>query len=244
MRYSVIIPAHNEAANLEALLTRFIEDLPPSVTAVLAEVLVVENGSTDGTLEVAQALERRFPTLVRVLSIPRGSYGEAIKHGMEQSRGTHLSILECDVLDDGFVAESIRLFREGRAEFIIASKQHRHSVDRRPWMRRLLTRGFNGLLHALVGYPGSDTHGLKSIEGKLARRLCGLTVSTDEVLQTEIVLLAWRLGHCVVEVPIEIGETRPTPVRILRRVPKVIPMLWELRRSLSRFPPRPIGWVG
>ena len=239
MRYGVVIPVHNEAAHLEALVIRFLDGLPETVASVLTDVVLVENGSSDRTWAVAQALQRRYPGLVRALSIPRGSYGEAIRYGLTQASCTHLSILECDVLDAGFVAESIALFREGRAEFIVASKQHRRSVDRRPWKRRLMTRGFNLLLQRLVGYPGTDTHGLKSIEGELAQKLCRLATTTDEVFQTEIVLLAWHLGHAMVEVPIEIAEVRPTPARISRRVTKVLPILWQLRRSLRRFPAAP-----
>ena len=239
MKYSVVIPAHNEGDHLANMVDSFIAHLPQDVSVVLGEVIVVENGSTDRTEEVAQDLERRYPGLVRALSIPKGSYGEAIRFGIQRAVGTHVSVLECDVLDARFVGESIRLFQAQRADFVVASKQHPRSVDRRPRKRRLMTRGFNFLLNRMIGYPGTDTHGLKSIEGDLARRLCSLAVCGDEVLQTELVLLAWRLGHRVVEVPIEIAEVRATPVRILRRVPKVLPIVWQLRRSLSRFPPRP-----
>jgi glycosyltransferase involved in cell wall biosynthesis len=236
MRCSVVIPVHNEGAGLESLLTQFVEGLPPPIAPLVTEILVVENGSTDITWHAALTLQHRFPGLVRALSIPCGSYGEAIKHGIVQSRGTHVSILECDLLDAGFLAESIRLFHAEEAEFVVASKRHRLSIDHRPFRRRFMTAGFNMLLRALVKHPGTDTHGLKSIEIQLAQRLCDLAMTTDEVFQTEIVLLAWRLGCRVVEVPIKIDEVRTTPVAILRRVPKVIPILWQLRQSLARFP--------
>jgi hypothetical protein len=137
-----------------------------------------------------------------------------------------------------FLGESIRSFHEERARVIVGSKLHPRSVDRRPVARRVMTRGFNVLLRVLIGYPGSDTHGLKSLEASLARHLCSLAVCGDEVFQTELVLLAWRLGHRVLELPVELEEIRPATVRIMRRAPKVAPILWELRRSLSRFPPR------
>jgi len=126
----------------------------------------------------------------------------------------------------------------GKAAFIVASKRHPDSVDRRPLKRRMLTWGINAVLNAVTGYPGSDTHGLKSIEGPLAKRLCELSVTTDEVLQTEIVLLAWRLGTEIHELPIQIEERRATSVSLPKRLPKVIGMVSELRRSLRRFPNR------
>jgi glycosyltransferase involved in cell wall biosynthesis len=234
-----VIPAHNEAANLHAMVTAFVDHLPEPVAARLNEIHIVENGSTDGTLATARALELRYPGLVRALTIPAAGYGEAIKHGIEQTQGTHVAILECDALAIEFLVQSMRVFDEGRADLIVASKRHRDSLDRRPWKRRWMTRGFNLLLRTLVGYPGSDTHGLKSIEVTLARRLCQLSVSTSEVVQSELVLLAWRLGHRVVELPIDITEVRSPSVGVLRRIPRVIPILWQLRKSLRRFPRPP-----
>lgn len=238
MRCSVIVPLHNEKATVGTALPAFLDALPREVSETLTEVLLVENGSTDGTRDEALRLTRRYPGLVRVNSIDRASYGGAIRHGIEQAAGTHLTILECDAMSVSFLGESLQCFRQERARVIVGSKQHPRSVDRRPAARRLMTRGFNLLLRALIGYPGSDTHGLKSLESTLAKHLCSLAVCGDEVFQTELVLLAWRLGHRVLELPVELEEIRPMTVAIMRRAPKVAPILWELRQSLSRFPPR------
>jgi glycosyltransferase involved in cell wall biosynthesis len=116
MEYSVVIPVHNEALSLEPFVTSFIQNLPQNI--ILAEILLVENGSTDDTLQVCYRLQQTFPKQIRVLSIASASYGEAIKQGILQSRGTHLSILECDCLNADFVSDSIRLFQSQEARFI------------------------------------------------------------------------------------------------------------------------------
>ena len=237
MRYSIVIPVHNEASNLAFQVTSFIKDLPQTVAGVLTEIIIVENGSTDDTLDVCRRLEQQFPSLVKVIAIPRGSYGEAIKRGMLESSGTHLSILECDFLDSDFVVRSIAMFRNGKAQLIVGSKRHRESIDRRPLKRRALTALYNViLLRLFVGYPGTDTHGLKSIETESAKRLCKEALTTDEVFQTEIVLLAWRLGITIHEIPVNISEMRTAPVTVMRRLPKVLNTVSQLTRSLQRFP--------
>ena len=239
MQYTIVIPVHNESSNIDALVTKFVESLPIEFAPILKEIIIVENGSTDGTLEICRSLEQRFPNLIRIVSIPRGSYGEAIKLGMLQSRGTHLSILECDVLDSAFVAKSAAMFKTGKAELIVGSKRHPESSDRRPLIRRTVTALYNLIfLRLFIGYPGTDTHGLKSIEAGCARELCRKAISTDEVFQTEIVLLAWRLGVRIDEIPVNISEVRSARVTVLRRVPKVLKTVWELKRSLKRFPAR------
>jgi glycosyltransferase AglD len=237
MRHSIVIPVHNEAQCLEDQIGTFLGSIPEDLTGVLQEVVLVENGSTDGTREACSRLSKRYPELIRVCIIPRGSYGEAIKTGMLESRGTHLSILECDVLDWSFVSRSIAIFREERAQFIVGSKRHKDAVDRRPLQRRALTALYNLVfLRLSLGYPGTDTHGLKSIETVCAKQLCQAAVTTDEIFQTEIVLLAWRMGFDIEEIPIQIRETRSTPVSIRKRLPKVVGTIRELKRSLHRFP--------
>jgi glycosyltransferase involved in cell wall biosynthesis len=236
MEYSIVIPAHNEGLNLEAFVTSFIQSLPHDI--VLTEILLVENGSTDGTLQACYRLQQRFPKQIRILSIARASYGEAIKQGMLQSRGTHLSILECDCLNVDFISDSIRLFETQKARFIVASKRHPESVDRRPLKRRLLTALYNYFLLHIFGYPGTDTHGLKSIEANCAKQLCEIAITSDEIFQTEIVLLAWRLGVEICERPIQIRERRQAPVAVFNRVPRILATVRELKRSLARFPER------
>ncbi len=122
----------------------------------------------------------------------------------------------------------------------MGSKRHDQSVDARPLKRRVLTLLYNRLfLKAFLGYPGTDTHGLKSIESGCARKLCQLALTTDEVFQTEIVLMAWKLGLRIEEIPVQITELRRAPVTVFRRVPKVLRTVRDLRRSLRQFEAQP-----
>jgi len=231
-----VIPVHNEGAKLEQFLQAFCDAFEPELSQIVLEIILVENGSSDSTWEACQSMARKSSGLIRALQSPRASYGEAIRLGMRESAGTHVSILECDLLEPRFLRDSLQCFERG-ALFVVGSKRHPDATDLRPVKRRILTMGFNYLLRAFLGYPGTDTHGLKSIEGTLAKRLCDLCITSDEVFQTELVVLAWRLGVKVEEVPLNIQERRPTAVSVRRRFPKVVKMIFELRASLRRFPP-------
>ena len=233
--YSIVVPVHNESTNLESFIREFVGEIPEEVRELLLEIVLVENGSTDDTLGACKKLERLFPDLVRTISADRPSYGEAIKLGICDSRGTHLSILECDFLDVEFLQHSVQCFRDGKGRFIVGSKRHPMSSDERPFKRRLLTVVLNQMLRVIFGYPGTDTRGLKSMETKLGQELCKLAVTTDEVLQTELVLLAWHQGEVIQELPIHVKEVRPAPVTVAKRSLMFIEFVLSLRKSMKRL---------
>lgn len=232
---SVIIPVHNEALHLEGFVLRFWNKLD-TLQKQLLEIQLIENGSTDNSFEICQRLERRLPGVVCARHITHPSYGEAIKSGMLAAKGDIISILECDFLDVDFLARSLAIIEENRGDFVLASKRHPDSIDQRPLKRRLLTYLFNLYLKLCFRLPINDTHGLKTIRTEVAKHLCNLSLTGGEIFQTEIVMLAYRLGYRVIETPIHIHEQRGTSVSILRRIPKVIMVFLQLRRSLSRFP--------
>lgn len=234
MRCSVVVPVHNEGADLAAFVTAFWDGLG-DMRRDVAEILLVENGSTDNTLEVALSLEDRLPGIVHAHAMDHPSYGEAVKFGLTSANYDWVCVLECDVMQPDFVRAAGECM-QGAADFVVASKRHPDSVDQRPFKRRALTYLFNTYLKMRLGFSGTDTHGLKAIRTPVARRLAELCVTSSEVLQTELVLLAERLGYKVIEVPLKLEERRCPAVSITRRFPKVMRMIGELKESLARFP--------
>lgn len=231
---SIIVPVHNESDNIIRFLTTFINEITKYERIHLYEILLVENGSNDNSFDICKSFELSSKGLVKVLQIVRPSYGEAIKTGILTAKGEIAIILECDFMNAQFVTIASDLIKSG-IDMVIASKMLKNSEDSRPFKRRILTCLFNRYLKLFFNYPGSDTHGLKAIEINKARILCNESITTDEVFQTEIVLLAYKFNYKVVEVPITITETRSTPVNIIKRLPKVIMIIRELNKSLARY---------
>ena len=234
---SIIVPVHNEYECLEELIIQFWKNLG-KLNYKIGEIHLMENGSSDDTFQVCKNLEKRFPGLVFAHEIPIPSYGEAIKQGIMSSAGNVICILECDAMDISFIDSSLKIIDENQADFVVASKRHPESNDQRPFKRRMLTYLFNQYLKIFFRFPGSDTHGLKTIRAHVAKTICGVTITSGEVFQTELVLLAHRMGFKVVEMPINLSEIRNTKVALCRRLPKVINVVTELKNSLARFPER------
>jgi glycosyltransferase involved in cell wall biosynthesis len=235
MKFSIIVPVHNEAQNLEKLVKKFIDSLK-DLRKNITEILLMENGSSDNTQHVCKKLENMYPGLIIAEQILIPSYGEALKKGILSSSGDIVCILECDAMDVQFIETSLKLFEQDKADFIVASKRHPESIDLRPFKRKMLTFLFNQWLKYYFHFPGSDTHGLKAIKTEIAKNICEKSITSGEIFQTEIVFLAHRMDYRVIEVPIQISEIRNTKVSIHRRLPKVINIIKELRQSLSRFP--------
>ncbi|MCE9616414.1 MAG: glycosyltransferase [Lentisphaerae bacterium] len=234
MSTSIVVPISNEASNLEALVDEFVASLADA-RGEIQEIILVENGSRDQTVAVGQRLAARYAGWVRLVVLDRASYGEAVKRGIAEARAPWIAVLECDFLDADFVRRARAQLAAQRSPFAVASKRHADSVDRRPLKRRLITAAFNRLLSLFCDFPGTDTHGLKVVRTDVARYLANLCQTSDEIFQTEFVMLGYRLRYKVVEVPVDIAERRPTPFPILKRIPKVVRLLHQIRKSLDRF---------
>lgn len=231
---SIVIPVHNEAENISAFVRQFVQDTK-NLPVKIHEILLMENGSTDATPEKCRQLETELPHLIKAIEISEPSYGEAIKQGMLKAEAETVTILECDVLDAGFVQQALELLALAKADFVVASKRHPDSVDNRPFKRRLLTFLFNFYLKLFFSFPGTDTHGLKAIRTPVAQHLCKEAITGGEIFQAEIVLLAHQFNYNVQEVPLRLEEKRAAPVSVARRLPKVINIIRELKRSMRRF---------
>lgn len=87
---TVVVPAYNAEAYLARALDSLV-GLGPQV-----EVLVIDDGSTDGTAALAQAYVDRYPGEVHLVRKPNGGHGSAINRGLEEARGAYLKVVDAD----------------------------------------------------------------------------------------------------------------------------------------------------
>ncbi len=221
---SVVVPVHNEAAYLPEAVPRLFGEL--AAVAAAYEVILVENGSTDGTADVAEALRDRFPPLA-VLRLAEPDYGAAMRAGFLAGRGEWRVNFDIDYFSGDFVGTV--LATGGDADVILSSKRSEGAHDERSRFRRLATLVFNLLLRVGFGSRVTDTHGIKAVRGTVVADLVPTVRSTKDLFDTELVLRAERAGYRIAEVPARVVEERPTAQGLLKRVPRTLLGLARLR---------------
>lgn len=227
---SVVIPIFNE----EAIVAAAVADLCAGLDALAIdyEVILAENGSRDRTASIAAALAAERPR-VRTFSVAEPNYGLALRRGIEAARGRFVLCEEIDLCDHDFHRRALAILAgDAAVDVVIGSKAMRGAHDRRPLLRRLATRGYNGLLRRTLGFHGTDTHGLKALRREAASPIARACIVDHDVFASELVIRAERAGLGVREIPIDLAEKRPPSVHLLRRVPKVLRLLVRLWVSI------------
>lgn len=225
-RLSIILPAHNEQDRLPDSLTRILGFL--AAQSLEAEIIVVENGSTDRTAEVAETFARTHPGL-RVLREIRRGKGLAVRRGILAATGDYRFI--CDVDLSMPIEQVTRFLPPALADtpIAIASREAPGAVRYdEPAHRHWVGRGFN-LLVRLLAVPGlHDTQcGFKCFRADAAEELFRLQVLDGWTFDVEVLFLARRMGYRVAEIPIPWYYVPGSRVRLLR---DSIAMLTDLLR--------------
>ena len=216
---SVVIPVYNEAAIVSSAAVELCEALDRRHLDY--ELLFAENGSTDETPQILERLCASNPR-VRWLHTPAPNYGEALKRGILQSRGEVVICDEIDLCDLVFYDAALPMLAAQDVDMVIGSKAAKGASDRRPLLRRVATRVHNKLLRILLGFRGTDTHGLKAFRRERLAPIAEACVVDRDVFASEFVIRAWRQGRRVVEIPVQLHEKRQPSVHLLRRVPNVL----------------------
>lgn len=224
--FSIVVPVYNETDFIPVALPEMLGQLDGLGDSY--EVLIVENGSSDGTAETARRAAGRHP--VKVITRTEPDYGAAMRHGFLEADGDWVVNFDIDYFSGAFL-EQVRSLAD--VDLVIASKRDPGSEDRRPLIRRVATLVFNLLLRVILDSRVSDTHGMKAFRSDLVTRLAPEVVSRQDLFDTELVIRAERVGYRIKEVPVVVKEMRVARSSLVKRVPRTIRGLLRIRRTLA-----------
>ena len=215
---SIVIPVYNEAAIVREAALELCRKL--DALGYDYELILSENGSTDGTRQILAGLQAQEPR-IRFLEGDQPNYGRALKRGIFEARGSEVVCDEIDLCDTDFYQRALPLLAAG-ADLVVGSKAMKGSNDLRPPMRRVATRVITLLLRLTTGFRGTDTHGLKAFRRERMTEVVGACVVERDLFASELVIRAQRMGREVREIPIALAEKRPPSTHLFRRVPRVL----------------------
>lgn len=229
---SIIIPAHNEEARLPRALGQvfaFLEKQPYA-----SEVIVVENGSTDRTLVIAQRFAANFPSL-RVLHEDLAGKGRAVRRGMLEGRGEYRFFCDSDF---SMPVEQINRFLPpaAQADIVIASREAPGAVRyHEPHYRHLTGRVFNALIR-LLALPGlQDTQcGFKCFRADAAEDLFRRQTIMGWSFDVEILFIARQRGYTICELGIPWYFNPDSRVSVLRDSWRMLLDILSIRRKARR----------
>jgi dolichyl-phosphate beta-glucosyltransferase len=197
---SIVIPAYNEETRLPSTLGQAFAFLENQDYA--SEVVVVENASSDRTLEVAQKSAQNFPNL-RVLHEDQPGKGRAVRRGVLEAHGEYRFIADADL---SMPVEEINRFLPPActSDIAIASREAPGAVRYgEPSYRHFTGRIFNFFIRALVLSGLQDTQcGFKCFRAAVADEVFRLQTLTGWSFDVEILYVARRRGYTIDEIGI------------------------------------------
>jgi dolichyl-phosphate beta-glucosyltransferase len=233
--WSVVIPAFNEATRL-----------PPYLDAVVAElesrgepweVIVVDDGSADGTSAVVERLAPRHPGLRILRFEDNHGKGAAVRAGMLVATGAYRLFADADGATPIAELKRLEAALGAGADIAIGSRAMRDpGVSRVTRRHRVLAGRFFNWLVARLGLSGiSDSQcGFKLFRGEVARRLFGALETDGFGFDVELLLRAQHAGDRIAEVAVNWADQTGSKVGVLKDGPRMVAQIVRASRAVGR----------
>lgn len=214
--------------NEAGALGEFLEQLGPAIRPIEPnyEVLIVDGGSTDGTLEIARR------SGARVVTQSRPGYGNAYREGLALCRGKYIFALDADSSHPKSLFGTFWAERERHA-VVMGSRYLPGAGDARPPGRRILSRFLNWCYRAVLRSPMTDiSGGFRLYEAGAARAAAAESAAPYYDAVAEIIVLIAAKGGRVLEIPYryvprEQGESKARIVKFGLSYFKTLLRLWR-----------------
>ena len=204
-KYSVLLPTYNERENLPIIVWLLVKYCTDSDLDF--EIIVIDDGSPDGTLEVGKQLEKIYGSDKIVLR-PRASklgLGTAYIHGIKHATGNYVIIMDADLSHHPkFIPQMIKKQEEGDFDLVSGTRYAGDGgVNGWDLKRKIISRGANYVTQVLLRPGASDLTGsFRLYKKEVLEKLVSVCVSKGYVFQMEMIVRARQQGFSIGEVPI------------------------------------------
>jgi len=226
------MPAYNEETFIQHSITETAQEMER--WGCPYEIVVVDDGSTDGTFREAQRATSQN-SCVRVVHCEHNSgKGHALRYGFDHCNGELVAFLDADLdLHPRQLQTLYRIMQETGADVVIGSKRHPESRLDYPWHRRVISTVYFGLVKVLFGLSIQDTQtGIKLFRRQVLTNAYPRVRTSGYAFDLELLVAATRFGYRIAEAPIELDFQRQLQGRIGIR--SILAMVWDTLRIFHR----------
>ena len=235
LKLSIIIPAYNEEQRLRPALEEYLRFFLPRYGDAV-EVIVVVNGSTDRTEQVARDVAAGDARVHIIVEPERVGKGGAVCLGFEAAHGELVGFVDADGATPPTAFQDL-VDKIDDAGAIIASRWHRDSIiTPQPLSRRIASRLFNGMVRLLFKLPITDTQcGAKVFTAPAIHAILTKLGTTQWAFDVDLLFQLQQAGYGIKEIPTVWNDKAGSRLHVLTASVEVCAALIRLRLMYSRF---------
>ncbi len=232
VRVDVVIPVYNEEGDLERSVLKLREFLHANVPYDW-RIVIADNASQDRTLAIAQDLSARFPRKVGIVHLDQKGRGRALRRAWTESDADVMSYMDVDLSTDLHAFPPlIESLIGGGYDVAIGSRLKSGARVKRGLKREFISRTYNLMIKLMFWNRFSDAQcGFKAVTRRTVREIVPLIKDQAWFFDSELLLLAERMGFRIFEVPVTWADDPDSRVRIANTAWEDIKGLFRVRFS-------------
>jgi glycosyltransferase involved in cell wall biosynthesis len=206
---SILMPAYNEAQSIAENVCETVETMRG--LGIDFEIVVVDDGSLDGTHTAAIDALRAWPECVRIVRCRRNKgKGNALICGTAYSKGEYVAFLDADMdLHPEQLENFFAIMNSAGADVVIGSKFHPQSKVEYPRLRRIYSFFYFMLVRSLFGLPVRDTQtGIKLFKREVLEKVLPRVLVKRFAFDLELLANVHHFGYRIVEAPVVVNFNR------------------------------------
>jgi len=216
LEISVVFPAYNEAGSLELAVDKVSQALNEFTHSY--EIIIAEDGSTDGTDKLAASLAEKYPFVEHIHREKRLGRGTALKNAFKQSRGEVLVYMDLDLATDlKHLKTLVEAVESEGYDFATGSRMLQESKVKRSGKRNIASKTYNFMVRTVLGSKVKDHQcGFKAFRREQLMQLLDEVDANHWFWDTEVLVRAYRRGYKIKEIPVSWKGGRETKVSLLK----------------------------
>ena len=233
VQVSVVLPAYNEVDYLQPAVEKTIQTLNEFTQSY--EVIIAEDGSTDGTAERAEELMQKSPFVRHIHRDKRLGRGTALNNAFKQSNGEVLVYMDLDLATDlKYLKPLVEAITVEGYDFSTGSRMMSESRAERTFSRGFSSKTYNFLVRHILGSKLRDHQcGFKAFKREPLMQLLDKVEATHWFWDTELLVRAQRQGYKVKEIAVEWKSGKDTKVNLFKdswnMFRQIISLWWKLK---------------